>query len=107
MKVVQTSDVPPMFYLSQNFPFPSVVELVSRYVHHSLRESFRGLDARLEVPWKQVFHTARVIENYASAEDANVLPIARGQHIIVVNKDGDARGWWKGRFNDCVMPQTF
>jgi len=53
------------------------------------------------VPWKHVYQTAKVIENYAAGDD-NVLAISRGQHIIIVNKDGDARGWWKGRFNDRV-----
>lgn len=53
------------------------------------------------MPWKHVYQTAKVIENYAAGDD-NVLAISRGQHIIIVNKDGDARGWWKGRFNDRV-----
>ena len=66
------------------------------------------MDAVLEVPWKYKFHTAKVMADYGSA-DNNLLPIFKDQHIIVVSKEGDATGWWKGRFGDqvslfkCVM----
>ena len=39
--------------------------------------------------------------DYGSA-DNNLLPIFKDQHIVVVSKEGDATGWWKGRFGDQV-----
>ena len=62
---------------------------------------FFSLDAVLEVPWKYKFHTAKVMADYGSA-DNNLLPIFKDQHIVVVSKEGDATGWWKGRFGDQV-----
>lgn len=59
------------------------------------------LDTVLEIPWKYKFHTAKVMADYGSA-DNNLLPIFKDQHIVVVSKEGDATGWWKGRFGDLV-----
>jgi hypothetical protein len=61
------------------------------------------LDAFLEVPWKKKFLTARAIEDYvAENENMNLLSIFKGQHIIIVSKEGDGTGWWKGKFYDSV-----
>ncbi|XP_057377423.1 protein vav-like isoform X1 [Daphnia carinata] len=101
MKVVRTSDGGGRYFLSESFLFRSVVELVNRYEHNSLRESFKGLDAYLKVPWKHLFVTAQVIKDYVPEDlDLNQLSISKGQHLIVVSKEGDENGWWKGRFND-------
>ena len=45
MKVVHTCDNNGQkinYFLSESFPFRSIVELVYRYEHYSLRESFKG-----------------------------------------------------------------
>lgn len=60
-----------------------------------------SLNAVLEVAWKCLFHTAKVVADY-TPEEFNLLPIARGQHLIIISKEGDATGWWKGRFGDQV-----
>lgn len=104
MKVVQSYDSlyggrSFQYFLSEAYSFRSVVELVHHYESNSLREAFRGLDAVLEIPWKYKFHTAKVMADYGSA-DNNLLPIFKDQHIVVVSKEGDATGWWKGRFGD-------
>ncbi|XP_046448804.1 protein vav-like isoform X2 [Daphnia pulex] len=101
MKVVHTSDNGGRYFLSESFLFRSIVELINRYEHNSLRESFKGLDAYLKVPWKHLFATAQVIKEYVPDDvDLNQLSISKGQHLIVVSKEGDENGWWKGRFND-------
>lgn len=61
------------------------------------------MDAYLKVPWKHFFATAQVIKDYVPEDvDLNQLSISKGQHLIVVSKEGDENGWWKGRFNDQV-----
>lgn len=105
MKVVQITDSNLVgrrsYCLSETYSFRSLVELVSHHAHNSLRESFHGLDAFLEVPWKNKFLTARAIEDYiAENENMNLLSIFKGQHIIIVSKEGDGTGWWKGKFYD-------
>ena len=129
MKVVQITDSNLVgrrsYCLSETYSFRSLVELVSHHAHNSLRESFHGyyilyrasslvkqiilqiywnrLDAFLEVPWKNKFLTARAIEDYiAENENMNLLSIFKGQHIIIVSKEGDGTGWWKGKFYDSV-----
>lgn len=67
-----------------------------------------SLDAYLELPWKHLFPTAQVIEDYAPrGVDLNELSISEGQHLIIVSKEGDGTGWWKGRFNDKVKYLSF
>jgi len=64
----------------------------------------------LEIPWRKVYKTARVIDNYDGAyagENNNLLTIFRDQYVIIVNKDDDARGWWRGRLNDKVFSPSY
>lgn len=132
MKVVQTTENSlggrRSYCLSETYSFRSLVELVNHHAHNSLRESFHGyfnldrvsimkqidfqiylnrLDAFLEVAWKKKFLTARAIEDYiAENENMNLLSIFKGQHIIIVSKEGDGTGWWKGKFYDSVSSVT-
>ena len=63
----------------------------------------RRLDAYLERPWKWLFHTARAVGDYQATDtNSQMLSIRRGQHIVVVSREGDSTGWWKGRFGDEV-----
>lgn len=61
------------------------------------------LDICLQRPWKAFFRTAKVIEDY-STDPPNpiMLTIQKGQHIIIVDKVGDASEWWKGRYHNEV-----
>lgn len=70
---------------------------------HVYLPKLNSLDAYLKVPWKHLFATAQVIKEYVPEDvDLNQLSISKGQHLIVVSKEGDENGWWKGRFNDQV-----
>jgi hypothetical protein len=61
------------------------------------------LDAVLACPWKKLFHTARVVGDYIPTDqNSQMLPIIKGQHIVIVSREGDSTGWWKGRYGGDV-----
>ncbi|XP_037963720.2 protein vav isoform X2 [Plutella xylostella] len=87
----------PHYYLSESRFFRSVVDLVSYYEKTSLAENFVGLDSNLRWPFRRV--VATVVRDFRPA-DSGQLALRAGAKLLVLSKEGDARGWWKGRTLD-------
>jgi len=83
------------FYLSDSRFFRSIVELVSWYSHHSLKESFSGLDTSLKFPYKEVTLVTAVYDFTPDWGESNMLMLRSGDVLAVIDKMGDSNGWWK------------
>ncbi|XP_037780512.1 protein vav-1-like [Penaeus monodon] len=81
------------FYLSEARYFTSVVDLVHHYRSSPLSESFTGLDCCLRRP---IYDTAIVRYPY-EGPGAGHLRLVQGQRVIIISREGEGRGWWKGR----------
>ncbi|XP_024086267.1 protein vav isoform X2 [Cimex lectularius] len=87
------------FYLSESRFFPSLVELINCYEHTSLIENFNGLDVCLRWPFRRIIAVADFDFNPA---ESNQLPLRQGCQVIILSKEGDHKGWWKGMIQDRV-----
>ncbi|XP_046734889.1 protein vav isoform X2 [Diprion similis] len=87
------------YYLSESRFFKSVVELIEYYERASLAENFEDLDQRLLWPFRRVL--AKALFDFRG-EEPNQLSLRRGCRVVVLSKEGDARGWWKGKIGDQV-----
>ncbi|XP_047468847.1 protein vav-like isoform X2 [Penaeus chinensis] len=81
------------FYLSEARYFTSVVDLVHHYRSSPLSESFTGLDCCLRRP---IYDTAIVRYPYEGS-GAGHLRLVQGQRVMIISREGEGRGWWKGR----------
>ncbi|KAG7197853.1 hypothetical protein KM043_001665 [Ampulex compressa] len=88
-----------LYYLSESRFFKSVVELVEYYERASLSENFQNLDQRLLWPYRRVL--AKALFDFRGGE-RNQLSLRRGCKVVVLSKEGDAKGWWKGKIDDQV-----
>ncbi|XP_076302189.1 protein vav-like [Lasioglossum baleicum] len=88
-----------VYYLSESRFFKSVVELVDYYERASLSENFQKLDQCLLWPYRRVL--AKAVFDFRGGE-RNQLSLRRGFRVVVLSKEGDAKGWWKGRIGDQV-----
>lgn len=84
-----------LFYLSDSRKFRSIVELVAHYGRNSLRESFSGLDASLKLSIGELVIMEALFDFAPDPKDSNMLPMKTGDRVVVVDKTGDSRGWWK------------
>ncbi|CAK1548053.1 unnamed protein product [Leptosia nina] len=92
-------DQVPHYYLSESRFFRSIVELVTYYESVSLAENFVGLNSSLRWPFRRV--VATVIHDFRPLESSQ-LSLRPGAKVLVLSKEGDSRGWWKGRILDKV-----
>ncbi|XP_054272231.1 protein vav isoform X2 [Macrosteles quadrilineatus] len=91
------------YYLSESRFFRTLVELISCYEHTSLGENFIGLNVRLKWPFRRIVAVADFDFNPTEGpEGANQLPLRKGCQVIVLSKEGDHKGWWKGKIQDKV-----
>ncbi|XP_034823944.1 protein vav isoform X2 [Maniola hyperantus] len=90
-------DQVPHYFLSESRFFRSIVELVSYYEKTSLSENFVGLNSSLRWPFRRV--VATVIHDFRPLESSQ-LALRPGAKLLVLSKEGDSRGWWKGRTLD-------
>ncbi|XP_012056528.1 PREDICTED: protein vav [Atta cephalotes] len=88
-----------LYYLSESRFFKSVVELVEYYERASLSENFEKLDQRLLWPYRRVL--AKALFDFRGCE-RNQLSLRRGCRVVVLSKEGDAKGWWKGKIGDQI-----
>ncbi|XP_026826200.1 protein vav isoform X2 [Ooceraea biroi] len=88
-----------LYYLSESRFFKSVVELVEYYERASLSENFEKLDQRLLWPYRCVLATA--LFDFRGSE-RNQLSLRRGCRVVILSKEGDAKGWWKGKIDNQV-----
>ncbi|KAE8751318.1 hypothetical protein FOCC_FOCC001889 [Frankliniella occidentalis] len=100
MKVYEKEiDGIPHYYLSESRFHRSVVELISCYEHTSLAENFIGLHVKLRWPFRRIVVVAEVDYN---TTEPNQLPLKKGTQVVVLSKEADHMGWWKGKANDQV-----
>nr|XP_018902784.1 PREDICTED: protein vav isoform X1 [Bemisia tabaci] len=94
------------YYLSESRFFRSLVDLISCYEHTSLGENFIGLNVQLQWPFKRIVAVAEFDFNPV---EPNLLPLKQGCQVIVLSKEGDHKGWWKGKVQDRVgfFPKVF
>lgn len=85
------------YFLSESRFFRSIVELITYYEKISLSENFEGLNSNLRWPFRRV--VATVIHDFRPLE-ASQLALRPGAKVLVLSKEGDSRGWWKGRTLD-------
>uniref|UniRef100_A0AAG5D0C5 Protein vav n=1 Tax=Anopheles atroparvus TaxID=41427 RepID=A0AAG5D0C5_ANOAO len=95
MKIYQKKETQNMFYyLSTRRYFKTIIELVSFYERNDLGENFAGLNQLLQWPFKEEIVTA--VYDFAPSE-LNQLPMRKGCQVIVIGKEGDSKGWWRGK----------
>ncbi|XP_055630616.1 protein vav isoform X2 [Toxorhynchites rutilus septentrionalis] len=83
-----------LYYLSTRRHFKTIVELVSFYERNDLGENFAGLNQSLQWPYKEVIATA--LYDFFPSEP-NQLPLRQGCQVVVIGKEGDSKGWWRGK----------
>nr|CAD7403710.1 unnamed protein product [Timema cristinae] len=102
MKVYErTMEGVPHYYLSESRFFRSITDLIGCYEHSSLGENFVGLDVTLKWPFRRIIAIAEFDFN---PSESNQLPLRKGCQVIVLSKEGDYKGWWKGKAQDRVSP---
>ncbi|XP_065209606.1 protein vav isoform X2 [Planococcus citri] len=87
------------YYLSESRFFPSLIDLISCYEQTSLGENFMGLNVRLQWPFRRIMAVAEFDFN---PSEPNQLPLKKGCQVLVLSKEGDHKGWWKGQINDRI-----
>ncbi|XP_037814179.1 protein vav [Lucilia sericata] len=100
MKINQDTIADNIVYcLSSRRHFKSIVELVSYYERNDLGENFAGLNQSLQWPYREVFATA--IYDF-EPKGNNQLQLKTGCQVLVIGKDGDSKGWWRGKIGEVV-----
>lgn len=87
------------YYLSHTRYFRSIVELICFYERTSLIENFIGLNVRLQWPFRRIIAVAEF--DFCPTE-ANQLPLKQGCQVIVLSKEGEQKGWWKGKIDQRI-----
>ncbi|XP_073830138.1 vav guanine nucleotide exchange factor isoform X2 [Musca autumnalis] len=87
------------YCLSSRRHFKNIVELVSYYERNDLGENFAGLNQSLQWPYREVLATA--IYDF-EPKGNNQLALKTGCQVLVIGKDGDNKGWWRGKIGDTV-----
>nr|AAF28765.1 VAV protein [Drosophila melanogaster] len=101
MKINQENSGDSMLYcLSSRRHFKTIVELVSYYERNDLGENFAGLNQSLQWPYKEVIATA--LYDYEQKAGSNQLQLRTDCQVLVIGKDGDSKGWWRGKIGDTV-----
>ncbi|KAH8397550.1 hypothetical protein KR222_009830 [Zaprionus bogoriensis] len=101
MKINQENDGESMLYcLSSRRHFKTIVELVSYYERNDLGENFAGLNQSLQWPFREVYATA--LYDYDPKAGSNQLQLRTDCQVLVIGKDGDSKGWWRGKIGDTV-----
>ncbi|EDW65275.1 protein vav isoform X2 [Drosophila virilis] len=101
MKINQENDGESMLYcLSSRRHFKTIVELVSYYERNDLGENFAGLNQSLQWPFREVIATA--LYDFDPKAGSNQLQLRTDCQVLVIGKDGDSKGWWRGKIGDTV-----
>lgn len=62
------------------------------------------LNQILQWPYREVFATA--IYDF-EPKGSNQLQLKTGCQVLVIGKDGDSKGWWRGKIGDTVSIQSY
>lgn len=57
------------------------------------------MNVKLQWPFRRI---TAVAEFDFNPTEPNQLPLKKGCHVLVLSKEGDHKGWWKGQINDRV-----
>ncbi|XP_044728252.1 protein vav isoform X1 [Chrysoperla carnea] len=87
------------YFLSESRFFKSIVELIGYYEQTSLVENFVGLDVVLQWPYRRI---KAIAECDFNPTDPAQLKLRRGWEIIVLSKDRESQGWWRGKYQNKV-----
>jgi guanine nucleotide exchange factor VAV len=63
---------------------------------------FCRLDVKLKWPFRRIIAIAEFDFNPA---ESNQLPLKKGCQVTVLSKEGDYKGWWKGKIQERVSKQ--
>ncbi|XP_053332807.1 proto-oncogene vav-like isoform X1 [Clarias gariepinus] len=106
-----------LYRINEKKAFKGLIELVNYYQENSLKECFKDVDTRLQIPFKQpeqstsspshgythaptrgmserYFGTAKVRYDF-SARDRTELSLREGDTVKIISKKAH-NGWWKG-----------
>uniref|UniRef100_A0AAR2K6L9 Vav guanine nucleotide exchange factor 1 n=1 Tax=Pygocentrus nattereri TaxID=42514 RepID=A0AAR2K6L9_PYGNA len=91
-----------LYRINDKKAFKGLIELVQYYQENSLKECFKDVDTRLQIPFKQpeqsaserYFGTAKVRYDF-SARDRTELSLREGDTVKIISKKAH-NGWWKG-----------
>lgn len=64
-----------------------------------LTRNVYSLNQSLQWPFREVVATALYDFN---PKEANQLPLQQGCQVLVIGKEGDSKGWWRGKTMDRV-----
>ncbi|XP_075679329.1 protein vav-like isoform X2 [Dermatophagoides pteronyssinus] len=104
---LQPPDKPTHFYLSERRYFRTIVDLIRWYELNSLAESFNMVNTKLLLPYKKAYCNeilGDAIALYAftgtSSAASSFLSLRKGDHITVLSRAAEDKGWWKGQIDD-------
>ena len=71
------------------------ISITCRYSHHSLKESFSGLDMTLKFPYRDLTLARANYDFTPDQKESNMLSFRSGEVLAVIDRMGDSVGWWK------------
>lgn len=74
-----------------------------RYNEPSYIYPFFRLNQSLQWPYKEVIATA--LYDFEPRAGSNQLQLRTDFQVLVIGKDGDSKGWWRGKIGDTVSTQ--
>ena len=80
---------------TQPLAFLSFINHSCRYSHHSLKESFSGLDMTLKFPFRDLTLARANYDFTPDQKESNMLSFRSGEVLAVIDRMGDSVGWWK------------
>lgn len=97
------------FYLSETRFFRTIVDLVRWYERYNLSEAFNMVDTKLVRPYKKYMWPgelgyARALFAFTGTSSANAsfLSLRRGDHVTIISRNAEDKGWWKGQVEDRI-----
>lgn len=68
-----------------------------------MQESFTSLNTTLKKSFREYCTTiAEAIHDF-DASDEKMVSLRKGDRVLVIDKQGEQRGWWKGKVNGKVL----
>jgi len=109
MKIRQSDETLTSYSLSPARQFTSIIQLIQFYQQHSLSENFSGLHMMLRRPWRQDDLAVVKFKYTPNGRAPNVLSLNVGDQVVILSRDSESQGWWKGKIGDRVgyFPKSY